>query len=248
MTFADVIRNSENTADEIAQYAGGVPVMPAGYAFTGVTTPYIKADAFNAVMISADVPSELMATSDDIALLPLQIRLRVSRKEAPLVGRWDEIANADSVIDAFANVCAVWVRSPNTAEQDMNLFTTLRNRGYSVSQCVQAFTHNDFLYLDFIVLLADAVSQTAGKTAFGQVVEDDKVPYTLIGDGKVDNHWDLSFYVAETGSNSIPDPSSPNPTSPNEGGGGCSQGNALAAGVVLLFAKWASGLRGKSGR
>jgi hypothetical protein len=229
--------------NEIAQYTGGSPVMPNdNYAFTTeITVPYIKSDAFNAFMISADVPSGLTG-SDDVALMPVRIRLRVSRREAPLVGRWDEIANADSVIDAFANVCTVWVRSPHAAEQDMNLFSTLSNRGYSAKQCVQAFTHNDFLYLDFIVLLADAVSQNTGKTAFCQVVEDDKIPYVLIGDGKVDYVWNLTFYVAETGDNAIPSPSpspNPSPSSSNEGsGGGCSQGSALSAGLLLLFAKW----------
>ncbi|MDR1978577.1 MAG: hypothetical protein LBQ42_07580 [Synergistaceae bacterium] len=225
MTFVDSAQNSENTEDEIARYAGGRPVMPWGYALTGIESSYIKADAFNAFTISADADVDL-TTSDDVALLPVHVRLRVSRREAPLVDRWNDIVNADSVIDAFANICAVWVRSPNAAEQDMNLFTALRNRGFSVEKCVQAFTHDDFLYLDFIVLLADAVSQTSGKTAFCQVVEDDKVPYILIGDGRVDEVWSLGFYVALSGENPTPDPApgpnpNPNPGS-SGGGGGCS--------------------------
>ena len=236
MIFADVIQNGENTSEEIAGYAGGTPVIPlAGYAFAGAADQYVKADAFNSFAISADVPSDLVG-SDDVALLPLRIRLRVSRKEAPIVGKWSEIADADSVINAFASTCAVWVRSPHTSEQDMNLFTTLRNRGYSVEKCVQAFTYGDYLYLDFIVLLADAVSQNTGKTAFCQVVEDDKIPYILIGDGKVDGKWNLGFYVALTGSNPNPDPTpNPTPSSGGGGGGGCSQGFAVGFLPMLLL-------------
>jgi hypothetical protein len=236
MTFADVARNEQNTSDDIAQHTGGRSVMPArGYSLSNaeVTNAYFKADAFNSFMISADVPPGLVG-SDDVALLPVRLRLRVSRRESPIVSRWEELANADSVIDALANVCAVWVRSPNAAEQDMNLFTTLRNRGYGVEKCVQAFTHGDFLYLDFIVLMADAVSQNEGKTAFCQVVEDDSVPYILLGDGRVDERWTLGFYVAQTGENPAPD--SPVPSGDlviPSGGGGCSQGAGLA-GLVLV--------------
>ena len=224
MTFVDVNRDAENTREEIAEHVGGNPVMPPeGYDFSEVEDSYIKADAFTAFAVSSDV-SSVPTASEDVPLLPMHVRLRVSRREAPLVDRWNDIANAASVIDAFANVCVVWVRSPNAAEQDMNLFTTLRNRGYSVEKCVQAFTHEDFLYLDFVVLLADAASQNQGKTAFCQVVEDDKVPYILIGDGKVDGGLNLSFYVALTGSNPVPDPDpapSPDPSPGSGGGGGC---------------------------
>jgi hypothetical protein len=234
MTFVDVIRDAENTREEIAKHVGGNPVMPfGGYAFSEAADSYIKADAFNAFAISADV-SSLLTASEDVPLLPIHVRLRVSRREAPLVDRWNDIANADSVIDAFANLCAVWVRSPNAAEQDMNLFTTLRNRGYSAGKCIQAFVYEDFLYLDFVVLLADAVSQNTGKTAFCQVVEDDKVPYILIGDGRVDGGLNLSFYVALTGSNPVPDPApSPDPSPGSSGGGGGCQGFG-AWGLVWL--------------
>jgi hypothetical protein len=231
MVFADALPDSDNTANEIAGYAGGKPVMPESYALTGIMDQYINADAFNSFTISADVPSGLTG-SDDVAVLPLQVRLRVSRREIPLVDKWDEIANADNVAEAFANVCAVQVRSPNASELDMNLFSALRNRGYSVGQCVQAFTEGNYLNLEFIVLLADAASQNSGKTAFLQVVKDDRVPYILIGDGNPDNKWNLGFYVTRRSVSAAPDPE---PAAPGpdylSGGGGCS----LNGGAMLAF-------------
>ncbi|MDR3265888.1 MAG: hypothetical protein LBT15_07755 [Synergistaceae bacterium] len=246
MTFADVMQNGENTADEIAKHAGGQPVMPgASFDLSGVSTQYIRADAFNAftvsslnVTVSGDVTSDDVVSDApaDVPLLPLRVRLRVSRREAPLVGRWNDIVNADSVIDAFASVCAVWIRSDAAAERDMNLFTTLRNRGYGVDRCVQAFTYGDFLYLDFIVLLADAVSQNTGKTAFCQVVEDDGVPYILIGDGRVDGKWNLSFFVALTGENpSVNDPALPSNPGQSGGGGGCNEGISTAGALLAVL-------------
>ncbi|MDR1731489.1 MAG: hypothetical protein LBR61_05290 [Synergistaceae bacterium] len=252
MTFADVAENSDNTRAEIAKYAGGSPSMPvASFDFSGVYDRYIKADAISSFQIfvdmrdpSADVTAsgdvvssnDVPAVSSGVALLPVHIRMRVSRKEAPLVNQWDAIENADSVISALANICAVWVRSDATAERDMNLFTTLRNRGYSVERCVQAFTYEDFVYIDFIVLIADAVSQNTGKTAFCEVVQDDGVPYILIGDGAADGKIDLSFFVAPAGeAPSLDDPATPTtPVSPGSGGGGgCSGG--IPAGAVLLL-------------
>ena len=239
MTFADIAANGTNTADEIAAFTGGKPVMPpTGYNFTGAEYKYVKADAFNSFTISADAPAGFPA-SDDIALLPVHIRMRISRSEALLAGIWDNLSNADSVVSTFANTCAVWIRSDYTAERDMNLFTTLRNRGSSVEKCAQAFTYGDYLYLDFIVLIADAVSQNTGKTAFCQVVEDDGVPYILIGDGNVDGKWNLTFYVAAAGSNPGTDPGeTPNPGTDSSGGdgGGCTAFSpAVFAGIALLI-------------
>jgi hypothetical protein len=244
MTFADVADNDYNTAKEIAEHSGGNPVMPAGFSAAGITNHYVKADAFNSFMISADVPSGLVG-SGDVAVLPTHVRLRISRRETPIVGRWNEIANADNVLTAFSNICAIWVRSPNAGELDMNLFTTLSNRGYSPEKCVQAFTHNDFLYIDFIALLTDAVSQNVGKTAFCQVVEDDQVPYILIGDGSVDNAWTLGFYIAAAG-DAPPPPTTPTPnpgdnTSGDGGGGGCDAGGLGMIVLCLLMLRKTGG-------
>jgi len=238
MTFADVAVNDNNTMREIAKYAGGNPVMPSNYSFTGVVDHYVKADAFNSFLISADVPAGLVG-SDDVALLPLRIRMRISRREAPLVGRWNEIANAENenVVNAFSQICAIWIRSPNhTTDLDVNLFAALRDRGYSPEKCIQAFTYeDDFLYVDFIVLLADAASSNVGYKAFFQVVEDDNVPYILIGDGKVDNAWTLGFYVAAT--SAAPPVTPPPPAESVEmsgGGGGCHIGGWGIVFVLLV--------------
>lgn len=235
MTFADVADNAANTAKEIANYTGGNPVMPeTGFVFTGASDRYIKADAFNSVQVSAGVPEGLFVVSSDKALLPVKIRLRVSRKEAPIVSIWNSLLNSENIVETLANTCTIWVRSDSTAEKDMNLFTTLRNRGYAPDKCIQGFISGDYLYLDFIVLLADAVSQNSGKTAFCQVIKDDDVPYILIGDGAEDKEWNLSFYVAPQ--NSSPIPPIP-PTPEGSGGGGCNSGFLFFALPLLIGLK-----------
>ena len=106
----------------------------------------------------------------------------------------------------------------------MNLFSAIGNRGADLKECVRAFIHNDCLYLDLILLMADAKSPKAQYTAYCEIVKDDGVPYVLLGDGAADGKWNLSFYVAAAGAN--PQPGYPESgdkrPSREEGGGGCS--------------------------
>jgi hypothetical protein len=245
MTFADQAENSaENTEREIADLLGGRrPRMPdLSYAFAGAEDAegetYIGADVFNAFVISSDVPEiPSFDPSTDIALLPVRVRLKVSRWNSPAADRWDRLENAEDVLGEFANGYAIWVRSPNATERDMNLFQTLRNRGVSIADCVQAFTYGDYLYLDFSVFIADARSPREGKTAFGGVVRDDGIPYALLADGKTDNAWTLSFFIASNNYSLSDDPGSvipDNPVTSGEDGGGCDSGFISAFSLLAL--------------
>lgn len=261
MTFADVVKNETNTERELTLLMGKPPVMSrAGYAFDGVADKYIKADALNAFEIDSLVPAGLVSMDTEvlsrdasgdvvsrdvpaqIALLPVQIRLCIPRQEQLLVGRWDELDRADEgqLLDRFAQFGTIWVRSSATNEFDMNLLSALGNRGVAPRDCVRAFIHDDCLYLDFIVLLADAKSPKAKYTAFCEVVKDDGVPYILLGDGAADGKWNLSFYVAATGPNpqpGYPESSDRRPGKKEEGGGGCNAwGIALPAIAGLALA------------
>ena len=247
--------------------------MPrSGFGFAGATTQYIKADAINSFEIRTAVPAGLVppvsadvvspdvaspdAQPEKVALLPLQIRLRIPRREKLLVGRWDELDRSDDPLGVFMEYGTVWVRSVHTTGRDLNLLSSLSGAGLDPKRCVRAFVHDDMLYLDFIVFLADAKSRKAGMSAFLEGFTDDKVPYILLGDGKKDGLWNLSFFVSETGPNPNPNPKPTEPTEPTEptpmlpvaegkgGGGGCDGGwGALA----LLFAGFlvARSLRGR---
>ena len=262
MTFADVVKNETNTERELTLLMGKPPVMPkAGYGFGGVSDKYIKAEALNAFEIAAPVPDGLVSMDREIvskdasgdvvsrdvpaqiALLPTQIRLCIPRQEQLLVGLWDELAqlDGDRLLERFAQFGTVWVRSAQTNEFDMNLFSAIGNRGADIKECVRAFIYDDHLYLDFIALLADAKSPKAQYTAYCEIVKDDEVPYILLGDGAADGKWNLSFYVAATGAN--PQPGYPESgdkrPSQEEGGGGC---NAWGLPFLALAALAGSGL------
>ncbi len=244
MIFADVAEGVDNTVSEITKIAGASPVMPESFSINGIENTYINADAVSSFQIKAKVPDGLTPVSVDVsadinpknsALLPVLVRLCVPRQEKLLVGHWDELEKENYKLDVFAKYGTIKVRSPHTSEKDMNLFTALKNRGFEPKDCVRAFAHDDALYLEFIALLIDTKSPLASKTAFCDVVKDDKVPYILLGDGKQDNLWDLSFYVAEADA-----PKQEEPVNNSSNGGGCAVGGLgifAAAGIFYSIVR-----------
>ena len=194
-------------------------------------------------------------SSDRVALLPVKIRLKIPRASTFLETHWQDLENASDsreLFNRFANFGAVWVRSDAARELDTNLFTAIDNKGngFGAGDCVRAYIHDNYLYLDFIVIIADAESPKEGRTAFIDVITDDGVPYVLIGDGAVDMRWDLKFYVGANAANptssvisgdssgSTLRRNSSNTTDIgsliNSPSGGCSLGFLGMAGVMIL--------------
>lgn len=182
--------------------------------------------------------------SPDIApLLPVSIRLVIPGQNSLLRSRWEELNNAttsERLLDIFRTSATVWVRSLDTREVDLDLFKNLdeQDNGTSTAECVHAFIYDNSVYLDFIVVLADSVStNTRGnKTAFLKVFRDDDRPYILLGDGRVDGRWNLTFYVASPEDRYEPIPASPDirPQTDNDDGGGGGGCNSGIYGVILL--------------
>ncbi|MBR1657676.1 MAG: hypothetical protein IJ697_04330 [Synergistaceae bacterium] len=201
--------------------------------------------------------SAVKFTSVDIALQPVSVRMGIPRQSQLIVNHWNELDNASNsreLFTTFAKYGTVYVRSEATAEKDADLFAAINNKGASLSvsaaDCVRAFIYDDELYLDFIVLLADGKSRNANRTAYVEVFKDDNVPYILIGDGKENAVWDMTFYVApigqassEGGSDS-PEDNTDNgvpSTRSSGGGGGCNSSGMILAAVLLGI----SGLKAK---
>lgn len=219
------------------------------FATTPVYYP-LESDSPDASFYSATLKSTY--SSDRVALQPVSIRLRIPRSSQLIEDIWenlDNAANPKALFNEFAKVGTIWVRSEAVSALDTNMFSAINSKSsYGASDCVRAFIYNDALYLDFIAILADAESPKDGMTAFIDVIEDDGVPYILIGDGAVDKTWRVSFFVDKTGANptSEGDTSSGNDTtttitgSSGGGGGGCNLGLSgifIAMIAATLFRK-----------
>ena len=176
--------------------------------------------------------------------------MKIPRQDQLIINHWEEFDNATSskaLFNLFASYGAVWLKSDSTAEMKTNLFTALDSRGANIdasaSDFVRAFIYENELYLDFIVILADSVSRTGGA-AYINVFKDDGIPYILIGDGKENGEWDMTFYISEQGENPVPRGSNEGtpPTNTEEpatnssgGGGGCNLGLLGMMGALMLF-------------
>ena len=189
----------------------------------------------------------------DIPLQPLSIRMRIPRNNQLIIDHWTEFENATSsraLFEAFARYGTVWLRSNYTGEKDLNLFTAIDDaNGASAVDCVRAFLYKDELFLDFIIILADAKSPKSGGGAYLRIFHDDGIPYVLIGDGSENGKWDMTFYVSATGANpttrddtNAQTPETNNQTSNQSsesgggGGGGCNFGLTGIFGALMLIA------------
>ena len=235
------IENSPHRAfhGAIRSHTGGYPaIAPGSYSFNAQSAAerYFKAEAFrsNSFMISTDIPPELLnsnSATPETPILPMRVQMRISRFD--LHGKWNDALRLEREGTLAANlhtICTIQLYSQAAGELYANLFEALQNRAreanrheiYYMENSIQAFTYGDFLHVDFMVLLADAESQTAGRTAFVQVVPHDTVYYILIGDGSVDGVWQLGFLVtaAET-----PEGNHNHNNDGGDGGGGCNAGS-----------------------
>ena len=206
--------------------------------------------------------SEAVTVSNEIAIQPLQIRMKIHRRNAMITDHWADFEKASTstaLFNLFSNYCSVWLRTDTAGEKITNLFTAINNKGnalgVSASDCVRAFIYGDELYLDFIVFIADGQSINAGKTAYVEIFKDDGVPYILIGDGSENGEWDMTFYIDAAGENPTPRTDTSSSTnssngsgsssgtdtvntasgSDDSGGGGCNTGFSLILGALLLL-------------
>lgn len=194
--------------------------------------------------ISVDIPAET-------ALLPLVVRFRLPRVEQLTEAQWQALDEAEDVLTEFRKYGTIWVRSENTKYKDANLLSAISNRlsegnvSGRQSDIVRAFTYSDpryntqkerdALYLEFLVYLADAKSPKGDYTGFIDLIEDDNIPYLVIGDGATDGIWGLSFYISMDGPNPKDDDDEENTAKTKDSGGGGGGCDAGALGVLAMI-------------
>lgn len=179
-------------------------------------------------------------SSNNMAVQPFAVRMKIPRESQLLSKIWDELDSAENskaLFDTFAKSATVFVRSSAAAEYDADLFKAVTNKGgllgVTAQDCVNAFIYEDYLYLDFMVFMADAVSKNTNKTAFVEIFKDDDVPYILIGDGNVDKRFNLTFYVSsprtDAGNSTVSEGKNTTLSGSSSSGGGCDfiRSNAL---------------------
>ena len=227
----------------------GTDALNAVEIFAAVPEGLVSMDTVDSIdvegnPISVDIPAET-------ALLPLVVRFRLPRVEQLTEAQWQALDEAEDVLTEFRKYGTIWVRSENTKYKDANLLSAISNRlsegnvSGRQSDIVRAFTYSDpryntqkerdALYLEFLVYLADAKSPKGDYTGFIDLIEDDNIPYLVIGDGATDGIWGLSFYISMDGPNPKDDDDEENTAKTNDSGGGGGGCNAGALGVLAII-------------
>ena len=217
----------------------------------------LLAKVYEIVITSSDTESGDVITTystentGKMAVMPMAVRIKIPRTDTKLKDIWEQLDAAEdnnALFRIFRRYYSVWVRSSATGEYDHDLFSALdyteagNGVNYSAEDCVSAFIDDSYLYLDFMVFAADAASKnTAQKTAFVKIFEDDGEPYVLIGDGNVDAKIDLAFYVDAPGETET-STAEYTSTAGSAGGGSCSMNHY---GVILLISMLVLKLRMK---
>ena len=169
---------------------------------------------YDVVTVSSDTNSDDEVTiytteyTGKTAVMPIRVRLKIPRTSQLLKDIWEQLdaaENSRELFNIFNRYATVYVRSSAAAEYDADLFKAVGSKGtgfdvpVTAADCVEAFLYDNYLNLEFMVFMTDAVSKKTEKTAFVEIFKDDGIPYILIGDGNVDAALKLDFYVAEPG-------------------------------------------------
>ncbi len=272
MKFMNVVENENNTVYQIKNIIGKSPALTSSgtipsnstaVSLTGeeVTTEQIGSEKYYAFKINKVTPgtatksdfnvtasTDITSEDQTVELQPVQIKFNIPRSNSLISSHWENFETAESsknLLNEFMKYAAVWVRSDATNEKDANLFSALSDKA-DLSQCFKIYINDDDnLTIEFIAVLADAVTPTTNKTAFIKTFTDDGIPYILIGDGAEDGYWNLTFFIAANGAspytsdiNNNSDSSANNTSaisSGSSGGGGCNLNLYLGSLLILAI-------------
>jgi hypothetical protein len=199
---------------------------------TVVTGGFVTADAVGTVKANVAMPDGMLRSNDVTGILPLHVTFNLPSANRFIGPKWDDLVDAfklsGSVRDLFAENYSLYAYS--TGGRKTDIFEWLRKHD-ALEKVVKVFVDEErgMVTLSFVVMLLD------GDAKLWMLRDSSAVPsysydYLAMGDGTLNDAWDVSFYVAPLdGSQSGSDPSGDD--SGSSGGGGCDAG---AAGLLLI--------------
>jgi hypothetical protein len=197
---------------------------------SSVSGGFITADAAATVKVNRAVPENMMRSNDVTGVLPLHITLNLSGSNRFISPKWNELLEefkkSGNVLPLFAKNFSLY---SYLNDRRMDVFKWLADHG-SLEKTVKVFVDEEKgrVTLSFVALLLDG--GTGVRTLHdSSAVSSFSYDYITIGDGKEDDAWDISFYVA---------PLNDSPDGPDNPGGGSGSGGGCSSGIplTLLFA------------
>ena len=257
--------------DKVAMITGGLrtPKAPATGVFTGsaVTRGNMPSAVLQNFTVNQNIPASVR-TADNEGILPLHIVMNIPLTTVgaeiwnTLLQNLDQQENSAYIGDAFADYFNIFVMAEGG--NVWNLTQELQDKGV-YEQLVKVFldtergkmtadSYRGIVTVSFIVMLMDGTRD--GERPELSIVPDisdtsdiSDANYIVIRDGKSDNKWNMTFFIAPA--NYTVNPDEPEPVEPVEpitgetgtssgGGGGCEVGTGIflsAAAVIIMLRK-----------
>lgn len=256
-----------NFYDNVALITGGTKTVKAptsSGSFTGssITRGTMPSRVIQNFTVNQGIPASLRTSSVE-GILPLHVTMNIplttigSDTWNTLLKELDRQDNNAYIGDVFADYFNLFAMADGG--NVWNLTQELQNKGAYESQVkvfldtergrITADTYRGLLTVSFIVMLMDGTID--GERPALRIVpdmsndgsSDYNAEYIVIRDGKADNKWNMTFFLAPSDYVVNPDTSSDTPTTDKTGGsggggGGCEVGiGVFAAAVIFMLRK-----------
>ena len=254
-----------NFYDNVAKTTGGTKTVkaPSSNVFTGssITRGSMPSTVLQNFTVNQNIPASLRTSSVE-GILPLHITFNIpltaigANTWNTILKTLDNQENSAYIGDVFADYFNLFAMADGG--NVWNLTQELQDKGAYESQVkvfldtergrVTADTYRGVLTVSFIVMLMDGTID-GNRPALRIVPDvsndgssDYNAEYIVIRDGKTDNKWNMTFFIAPANYTVNPDTHSDTDTQPAQdktgssgGGGGCSLGTGLSAMAVMLL-------------
>lgn len=256
--------DSMNFYNNVARITGSTrTVSPATSTFTSSsvsrTLTGIPNGALQYFTVNHTIPAALRSSSTE-GILPLHITVNIPVTQVSDRTWWNNMADewrrSGSIEEMFADNYEIFLLTETNGQANpWNLSQELRNKGIYSDQIKVFFDENrgritqdndrGVITVSFIVMLMNGTRD--GVRPELSIVPDNSVTqdkdYIVIRDGSEDTKWNMTFFIAPTGSVVNPEPSKPvepesddkgtGTTGGSSGGGGCNSGMGITALIMM---------------
>ncbi len=244
----------ENVATKMKTVGGQeltvmVPSTTNFFSPNSIADAYVSDNAIVSFTVKQSIPGNLRKNGTE-GMLPLHVTVNLLKRDLQVSSHWDELAtqwhNEGNIRSLFAQYFRIYLISHQDDNNDVHwdMSETLQDKGDYYDQ-VKVFLDEDreCITVSFMMMLMDGTRDGTRPTfdLAQDITNTTENKFIIVRDGKKDDKWNLTCYVAPAGFTENNNNDSPSDTSgaTSSGGGGCS----TAGSGALILTLTALGLR-----
>lgn len=237
----------ENVATKMKTVGGEeltvmVPSTTNFFSQNSIADTFVSDNAIVSFTAKQSIPGNLRKNGTE-GMLPLHVTINLLKRNLQTSGHWDELAtqwhNYGDIRKLFSDYFRIYLISHQDDGNDIHwdMSETLQDKGDYYDQ-VKVFLdeERECITVSFMMMLMDGTRDGTRPTfdLAQDTTNTTENKFIIVRDGKKDNKWNLTCYVAPAGfkeNNNRTVSADQSGVSSSGGGGGCS---ALSSGVLLL--------------